>query len=111
MNIQPRLHEEPVNETFHIICTGSPQNGTHYPVPPGCAVYVRGANGTQGGNTNAVAVGTDRGDVADYTLGSSMSAHSQLVAPNTQIGFPCTDLNEIWIMGSVGDGVQISIQG
>ncbi len=109
--IQVQTEREPENEVFRLICTGNPQQGPNYPIPRGASCYIRGHNGTQVGNTYPVAVGTDESAVADYVPATGTSGQNQLIDKGVQVGFPCTNLNQLWFNGYETDGLQVTILG
>jgi hypothetical protein len=88
-------------------------------VPRGCSVYLRAHNGTVPGNLNPVVVGKSAAAVRGYVASNTGTAPGnfvQSIEPNTQIGYPCENLNEIFLAGSAAalgngpDGITISIQ-
>jgi hypothetical protein len=68
-------------------------------------VRVRAHNGQAAGNVAPV-------QVADYREGAAIgAAGAQTLTPNTEMIFPTDNTGRLWISGTLGDGVQISVKG
>lgn len=112
-----RTGRTPINILFQLILSAGDQlaqvgyafvvqKAESIPVPDGCTVYLRGVRASSGANLAAVWVGKSRDAVANLLQGPA-----QVIAPNTQVPFPCSNTGEIWLCGSPGDGVLIQIVG
>ena len=71
-------------------------------VPLGCSVSIRGGNGTRPNAYNAYA--------ANHAEQLTGNAKVQ-ISPDTEIDFPCDNLNEIVCAGVPGDGLTLYIRG
>ncbi|MDR3754288.1 MAG: hypothetical protein P4K78_10730 [Terracidiphilus sp.] len=58
-----------------------------------------------------MAIGTDIGQVGDYVPANGTTGQNQLVDPGVQVGFPCSNLNQLFFKGNAADGLQITILG
>jgi hypothetical protein len=90
-----------VNISFLVLLglTGVAQPVPGFHVPQGATVRVRGHNGTPTGNAQNVSLAEYR----EQTQGD-------LLTPNTEIVWACTNTNQIWVRGTAGDGVTVSIR-
>jgi hypothetical protein len=103
-----------VNVQFSVVFTALnvPQQLPNFVVPPGAAVYLRGCAGL-GVNVGLAYVGRSR----DALLGIgavppvASFAGSTVIQSNTQVGYPCSNLNQLWACGQLNDGLQVSILG
>jgi len=102
--VPPYLNKKNINRTFKavIATTGVPQ-----PLPPvnvenAASVAIRGYNGTTG-NAQPVWSGLHRESVTPLGQGDP-------ITPDTEINYPVDNLGQIWICGTAGDGVVVSIR-
>lgn len=70
-------------------------------VPDGCTVRIRANNGTLTNNAAMIAVADNP---AAFTTG-----HGTPLAPLDDIAWPARNLANIWVQGTAGDGVVISV--
>jgi hypothetical protein len=91
-----------VNQGFYVIiaATGVPQRAPGMAVPPGSAVLVRAHNGTNAGNTNIVTVGS----------APDMAGSGDPITPDSEISWPTNNSVNLWVVGTAGDGIRVSIQ-
>jgi hypothetical protein len=103
-SVVPKFRE-PVNIMLRLVlaATGVPQRFRGVEVPPGCTVYLRGHNGAAAGNVAPIKVGVGPDEAA--------SGPNRTVAPNTQISYPVQNTRDICIVGTLGDGAEVSIIG
>jgi hypothetical protein len=93
-----------INQSVYVIlaATGVPQRAPSMNVPAGVLVSIRAHNGTNAGNTNIVRIGRQP------ELLSGIEGDP--ITPDSDIAWPCDMLHEIWVVGTAGDGIRISIQ-
>lgn len=103
-SVVPKFRET-VNITQRLVlaATGVPERFRGIEVPPGCTVFVRGHNGTAAGNVAPIKVGLG--------LDEAVNGPNRTVAANTQIPFPVQNTRDICVVGTLGDGAEISIIG
>jgi hypothetical protein len=92
------------NQSFYVILrtTGVAQQAPPMFVPPGASVSIRAHNGANTGNTNVVYVG-HQPELLAGTGGDP-------ITPDSDISWPCNSCGEIWVNGTAGDGIRVSIQ-
>lgn len=71
-------------------------------VPAGLGVSLRGAT-KLGANVSVVRVSTDPDELRQ--------GGGRVITPDTEIGFPCNHLGELWYMGTAADGLIVTISG
>ena len=98
-----RAPQDAVNVTLTTLIrtTGVPQPATPYQVPPQASVNVRGQNGTTAGNTGPVYVGLNPEELSN--------GGGRQVTPDTEIFYPVSNAGQIWVRGTAGDGIQVTI--
>jgi hypothetical protein len=99
-NQNARSQAGTVQDSFNVVltATGVPQQGPGYRVPSGCRVRVRANNGTTTGNAQVI-----------FVLDHQSSTVGKPLAPLDDIEHPADTLNKIWIKGTAGDGVVLSV--
>lgn len=83
--------------------TGVPLRSTGVFVPQGATVRVRAHNGTTTGNSAPVRLGSYREMLLEESVGD-------VLTPDTEIIFPVDNLAQIWVTGTAGDGIIVSIR-
>jgi hypothetical protein len=93
-----------INRTFRLIFTSGtvPQPSQAMSVPPSCNLYIRANNGTSTGNKGNVYVGLSREEI--------LRGQGNTISPDTEINYPVDNTFQIWGMGEIGDGIEISIR-
>lgn len=92
-----------INNAFYVIIPASGLvRSPHMTVPPGAAVNVRAHNGTNAGNANVVRISSQ-----PELLGT---IDGDPITPDSEIVWPCDTTGEIWVAGTAGDGIRVSIQ-
>ena len=104
---QPGQHptsHQVVNDSFRLVlaATGVAQLVPSLRVPPNCTVNIRGHNGTGAGNSATITVGPYK-----ESLGGPSSYP---ITPDTEIWYPASDIGRIWVVGTAGDGVIVSVR-
>jgi FtsP/CotA-like multicopper oxidase with cupredoxin domain len=102
----PRLRDQitrATNWTFTavIVATGVPQPLPGIFVPPGCGVRLRANNATTAGNAQVIRAGTYPAQL--------LQGGGNPLAPLDDIPFQVDNTGKIWIAGTAGDGVVVSI--
>ena len=98
---QPR---KAINQSIQVVfvATNVPQRLPGMIVPAGASVSLRGHNGTSAGNSKAVYA-------AQYAE-SLGAAGTYTITPDTEITYPVDNLAHIWVMGTLGDGIIVSVR-
>jgi hypothetical protein len=93
-----------INQSFYVILavTGVPQQCPPMYVPPGAQVSIRAHNGTDAGNQHIVRL-AHQPELLGSTQGNP-------ITPDSDISWPCNSTGEIWVVGNLGDGINVSIQ-
>lgn len=93
-----------INNAFYVIlgATGVPQQAQPVYVPPGALVSVRAHNGTDAGNAHIVRLGRDPDTLS--------GVNGDPITPDSDISWPCDNTVTMWVVGTEGDGVRVSIQ-
>jgi hypothetical protein len=101
---KPGFLTRSINQSVYVIlnATGVPQQAPPINVPAGTLVSIRAHNGANGGN-----VATVRISHQPELLGST---DGDPITPDSDISWPCDNLGQIWVVGTAGDGIRISIQ-
>jgi hypothetical protein len=101
LQTQPR---RAVNLVFQVVFKGLnvPQSFPAMQVQPGLTVTLRGVNGNRVNTADAYGAmyAEQLSEPGRYTI-----------SPDTEVAFPCDSLNQIWVMGAAGDGIQATIRG
>jgi hypothetical protein len=97
------ISQAAVNITFTVVLrtTGIPQPCPPYWVPLQASVNVRGQNGKAAGNSAPVFVGVSPNDVSN--------GGGRMITPDTEIFYPVDSTSQIWVNGTAGDGIQVTI--
>lgn len=92
------------NQSFYVILavTGKPQQAPPMYVPPGAQVSVRAHNGLDGGNQHVVRLAHQ-----PELLGA---IEGDPITPDSDISWPCNTTGDIWVVGTAGDGIRVSVQ-
>ena len=100
---QRNVVQRAVNFTFQLVltATGVPQVVPGLIVPSNATVRVRGNNGTTAGNAKQIYVGASRDAV--------LNGGGTVLAPLDDIPFPADNTGVIWVNGTAGDGVVVSV--
>lgn len=90
-----------VNQGFYVIiaATGVPQRAPHMFVPPGAQVLVRAHNGGAG-NNNTVYLD----QAPEFPNGGDP------ITPDSEITWATDNTINLWLKGTAGDGIRISVQ-
>jgi len=101
---KPGFMPTSVNQSVYVIlgATGVPQQAPPINVPGGTLVSIRAHNGTNAGNANIVRISRQ-----PELLGE---IDGDPITPDSDISWPCDNLGQIWVVGTAGDGIRISIQ-
>ncbi len=87
--------------TVVLAAANTPQPVPGIFVPDGCTVRIRANNGGATGNAHTIFV-------ASYP-GAFAALHGTPLAPLDDIAWPSENLSAIWVYGSAGDGVVVSV--
>jgi hypothetical protein len=101
----PHVAQSAINRSVLVIlaATGVPQPVPGLLVPPGApTVRVRGGNGTPTGNTGVVRVALYREALA--------GTGGEPITPDTEIIYPLDNLAQLWVAGTAGDGISVSVR-
>jgi len=95
-----------INRSTRMIftATGVPHVFPAIVVPPNCAVYIRGHNGTATGNAAPCRVATSPQVLTGTSNGGDV------ITPNTEINYPVDNAGQVWGIGTAGDGLIFSIR-
>jgi hypothetical protein len=101
---KPGFLRKSVNQSVYVIIavTGVPQPAPPINVPGGSQVSIRAHNGLDAGNQHIVRI-SHQPELLSGIEGDP-------ITPDSAITWPCDHLGQIWIAGTAGDGVRISIQ-
>lgn len=104
LNAKPGFGTTSVNQSVYVIlrATGVPQQAPPIVVPGGSMVAIRAHNGANAGNQYLIRVSRQ-----PELLGSQ---DGDPITPDSEISWPCDNLGQIWVVGTAGDGIRISIQ-
>jgi hypothetical protein len=93
-----------INRTYSVIVasTGIPQPCPPSAVEPGAQVSVRAHNGTTAGNTDPVFTALYREAL--------FAGGGDAITPDTEINYPVDNIGQIWVTGTAGDGIKVSIR-
>jgi len=95
---QPAIN---ITATVVIDADGVPKNSPPYAIALQASVNVRGSNGKPAGNSAPVFVG--------LTLDEVLNGRGRMITPDTEIFFPVDNAVTIWVNGTAGDGIQVTI--
>jgi len=99
----PRPSTRPLRSFLCLIAaTGVPQPVPGCAVPPGSTVKLRAGNNTAAGNAAQIQFGLYRDAFA--------SGHGSPMLNDDMVDCPVGNTAEIWIQGTAGDGLVVSIQ-
>lgn len=100
----PGFRATSMNQSVYVIlnATGVPQSAPAIYVPAGASVTIRAHNGTSTGNAGLVRL-AQQPELLSGTQGDPLT-------PDSDVSWPCDHLGQVWIAGTAGDGVRISIQ-
>lgn len=101
---KPSWQPVSINRAYYVIlkASGVPQQGPSVFVPPNTLVSVRAHNGTNAGNTNTIRI-SKRPETFGIIDGDPLT-------PDSDISWPVDNLNQLWVLGTAGDGVRVAIQ-
>jgi hypothetical protein len=101
----PVLNRKVVNHAHYVVidANGIPKQAQGVAFPAGASVTVRAHNGTSAGNSDVVRIGHSYDELTSSQGGDP-------ITPDSEISWPANTGAGIFIVGTKGDGIRVSVQ-